>query len=44
MLESFLGEEVFRDGIRKYIAAHKYRTRPQPIFGIRCPKLGQTGG
>ncbi|MEN3371180.1 MAG: hypothetical protein V7609_3323 [Verrucomicrobiota bacterium] len=24
MLESFLGEEVFRDGIRKYMAAHKY--------------------
>jgi aminopeptidase N len=24
MLESFLDEEVFRDGIRKYIAAHKY--------------------
>ncbi len=24
MLESFLGEEVFRDGIRKYIVAHKY--------------------
>ena len=24
MLESFLGEAVFRDGIRKYIAAHKY--------------------
>src|SRR5204862_7950271 len=24
MLESFLGEEVFRDGIRKYIAAHQY--------------------
>ena len=24
MLESFLGEEVFRDGIRGYIAAHKY--------------------
>jgi aminopeptidase N len=24
MLESFLGEEVFRDGIRQYIAAHKY--------------------
>ena len=24
MLESFLGEEVFRDGIRKYIAKHKY--------------------
>src|SRR5438876_31289 len=24
MLESFLGEEVFRDGIRSYIAAHKY--------------------
>ena len=24
MLESFLGENVFRDGIRKYIAAHKY--------------------
>jgi aminopeptidase N len=24
MLESFLGEDVFRDGIRKYIAAHKY--------------------
>jgi len=24
MVESFLGEEVFRDGIRKYIAAHKY--------------------
>lgn len=23
MLESFLGENVFRDGIRKYIAAHK---------------------
>ena len=23
MLESFLGEEVFRDGIRKYIAQHK---------------------
>src|SRR6266403_1537196 len=23
MLESFLGEDVFRDGIRKYIAAHK---------------------
>jgi aminopeptidase N len=23
MLESFLGEEVFRDGIRKYMAAHK---------------------
>src|SRR5256714_142856 len=23
MLESFLGEEVFRDGIRRYIAAHK---------------------
>jgi aminopeptidase N len=24
MLESFLGEEVFRDGIRRYIEAHKY--------------------
>ncbi|MGI8957874.1 MAG: M1 family metallopeptidase [Chthoniobacterales bacterium] len=24
MFESFLGEEVFRDGIRKYIATHKY--------------------
>ena len=24
MLESFLGADVFRDGIRKYIAAHKY--------------------
>ena len=24
MLESFLGEEIFRDGIRRYIAAHKY--------------------
>lgn len=24
MLESFLGEEIFRDGIRKYIATHKY--------------------
>ncbi len=24
MLESFLGEDVFRDGIRKYLAAHKY--------------------
>jgi aminopeptidase N len=23
MIESFLGEDVFRDGIRKYIAAHK---------------------
>src|SRR3989442_5575315 len=24
MLENFLGEDVFRDGIRRYIAAHKY--------------------
>ena len=24
MLESFLGEDVFHDGIRRYIAAHKY--------------------
>ncbi len=24
MLESFLGEHVFRDGVRRYIAAHKY--------------------
>ena len=24
MLESFLGEDVFRNGIRRYIAAHKY--------------------
>src|SRR5262249_18792589 len=24
MLESFLGEDVFRDGIRRYIGAHKY--------------------
>ena len=24
MLENFLGENVFRDGIRKYIAAHQY--------------------
>jgi len=24
MIESFLGENVFRDGIRRYIAAHKY--------------------
>jgi aminopeptidase N len=24
MMESFLGEDVFRDGIRQYIAAHKY--------------------
>ncbi|HET9418466.1 MAG TPA: M1 family metallopeptidase [Chthoniobacterales bacterium] len=24
MLESFLGEDAFRDGIRRYIAAHKY--------------------
>src|SRR6188472_3587174 len=24
MLESFLGEDVFRDGIRRYIDAHKY--------------------
>ena len=24
MLESFLGEDIFRDGIRRYIAARKY--------------------
>jgi aminopeptidase N len=24
MLESFLGEDVFREGIRRYLAAHKY--------------------
>ena len=24
MLESFLGEETFRDGIRRYMQAHKY--------------------
>jgi len=24
MLESFLGEDVFRDGIRRYLAAHQY--------------------
>jgi len=24
MLERFLGEDIFRDGIRRYIAAHKY--------------------
>jgi aminopeptidase N len=24
MLESFLGEDVFRDGVRRYTAAHKY--------------------
>src|SRR5207247_7017877 len=24
MLESFLGEDVFRDGIRRYIATHRY--------------------
>src|ERR1051325_8484246 len=24
MLENFLGEDVFRDGIRRYIAAHEY--------------------
>jgi aminopeptidase N len=24
MLESFIGEDVFRDGIRRYIAAHEY--------------------
>jgi aminopeptidase N len=24
MLETFLGEDVFRDGIRRYVAAHKY--------------------
>jgi aminopeptidase N len=24
MLESFLGEDVFRDGIRRYVSAHKY--------------------
>ena len=24
MLESFLGEDIFRDGIRQYIATHKY--------------------
>src|SRR5438067_5397736 len=24
MLESFLGENVFRDGVRRYMAAHKY--------------------
>jgi aminopeptidase N len=24
MLENFLGQDVFRDGIRRYIAAHKY--------------------
>jgi len=24
MLESFLGEDVFRDGVRRYIAAHQY--------------------
>jgi aminopeptidase N len=24
MLETFLGEDVFRDGIRRYMAAHKY--------------------
>jgi aminopeptidase N len=25
MLESYLGEDVFRDGIRRYIAAHEFR-------------------
>src|SRR5439155_24921577 len=24
MLESFLGEDIFRDGIRQYISTHKY--------------------
>src|SRR4051794_27725647 len=24
MLESFLGEDVFRDGLRRYMAAHKF--------------------
>jgi aminopeptidase N len=24
MLESFLGEDIFRDGVRRYIAAHKF--------------------
>src|SRR5262249_31643505 len=30
MLESFLGEDVFRDGVRRYIAAHEYSNTTTP--------------
>src|SRR5438093_3029141 len=42
MLESFLGEEVFRDGIRRYIAAHKYsNTTTADLWNALSESSGQ---
>ncbi|MDQ6912648.1 MAG: M1 family metallopeptidase, partial [Verrucomicrobiota bacterium] len=41
MLESFLGEDVFRDGIRKYMARHKFsNTTTADLWGA----LGESSG
>src|SRR6266478_4250875 len=39
MLESFLGEDVFRDGSRRYVGLINIRTRPLRICGTRSRKL-----
>ncbi len=44
MLESFLGEDVFRDGIRKYMARHKYsNTTTADLWNALGEASGQTG-
>ncbi len=42
MLESFLGPDVFRDGIRKYIATHKYsNTTTADLWGALTDVSGK---
>jgi len=45
MLESFLGEQVFRDGIRKYMAAHKLsNTTTADLWNALTEASGQPVG
>jgi aminopeptidase N len=45
MLESFLGEDVFREGIRRYIAAHEYsNTTTADLWGALSEASGKPVG
>ena len=42
MIESFLGEDIFRDGIRKYMAEHKYSNTHRQSLGRPHESFGKT--
>jgi len=44
MIENYLGEETFRQGVHNYLFAHEYANATGKIFGARRPPPATAGG